>query len=274
MVDPAGAHGRRQARKAQQRPRGPKRQVVEPVGGDTFRQDVLAAHALDAASGTEVAAAGPTHDRALRAKLQQQYIKLTKRLGHPATRLPTLPDVQCLGDLVAKIPGGRARLIQFIQACMLDNDEQATAWWTVYADLTPDEREIVNLDEIGLVAGVPYWDLVGVVMRFGARYGTAIGDFAFKLLTVDAVVESAKNAKLPAEMGFPDRQMFLQGAGLVPSARGQTTQVTVNATAQAAAGEGAGRLRFLDDVAEAGEARDAVQQRRAQEIEGVLVGEV
>ena len=62
--------------------------------------------------------------------------------------------------------------------------------------------------------------------------------------------------------------MFLQGAGLVPSARGQTTQVNVQAVAQATAGAAPGRLRFLDDVAEAGAARETVQQ---QLIEGTGV---
>ncbi len=241
------------------------------MGGETFRQDVLAAHALDDQTGAAALVTAPTHDRDLRAKLQRQYLKLQKRLGHPVTRLPTLPDVQCLEGLVTNVPDGRARLIQFIQGCMLDEDAHAQAWWTVYADLTPDERQVVNLDEVGLAAGVPYSDLVGTVMGFAARYGVAMGDFTFKLLTVDAVAESAKNAKLPGEMGFPDRQMFLQGAGLVPSSRGQTTQVHITATAQAAAAAAPGRLGFLADVAEAGEARESVQQSVAKQIEGTVV---
>lgn len=253
VADPAGIHARRQT--AATRPRRGNTRKLPVVGaGDLAPLD----------TPTDLA---PTHDVALRAKLQRQYLKLTKRQGHPATRLPTLPDVQCLEGLVANVPDGRARLIQFIQGCMLDHDEQATAWWTVYADLTSAERNVVNLDEIGLAAGVPYSDLVGTVMSFAARYGAALGDFTFKLLTVDAVVESAKNAKLPAEAGFPDREMFLKGAGLVPSPRGQTTQVTVQAVAQAAAGAGSGRLRFLEDVAEAGAAREVVQAQVVEDLE-------
>lgn len=205
----------------------------------------------------------------MRAKLQRRYVQLTKRLGKPAARLPTLPDVHCLGDLADKIPGGRDRLIQLIQGAMLDDDVSAKAWWTVYADLTPEERQNVNLDEVGLVAGVPFWDLVGTVMRFGARYGTEIGELAFRLLTFDAVEASAVSARLLGEEGFPDRQMFLQGAGLVPSPRGHTTQVNVSAVAGAVAGNAPPkRLAFLDDVAEAETARGTVQQ---QLVEGTVV---
>lgn len=249
---------------------------MTPVGGATFRQDILNAQTVDGRAGLaadilpdQALPEAPAFDRTLRAKLQQQYVKLTKRLGRPAKRLPTLPDVHCLGDLATHIPGGRDRFIQLIQAAMLDNDEQATAWWTVYADLTPAERKVANLDEIGLVAGVPFWDLVGTVARTGARYGTEISQLVFTLLTPDVVVAAAGSAQLPGEAGFPDRQMFLQGSGLVPSPKGHTTEVNVHATANAAAAaETPSRLRFLDDVAEAGEARETVQQDLAKQIEG------
>ncbi len=202
------------------------------------------------------------YDRPLREKLQRRYQQLAKRLGHPVERLPTLPDVSCLGEFAAQLTGGRAELIQLAQAAMLTGDAAAKAWWTVYADLTPTERELVNLDEIGLAAGVAWWDLVGVVTATGARLGTSIGRLIHARAQPAVVAAAALSAQALGEAGFPDRQMFFQGAGLVPVPRGHVTEVNVHATAQAAASaesETPGRgMGFLSDVAGAEDARKTV----------------
>lgn len=219
------------------------------------------------------------YDRPLREKLQHRYQQLAKRLGKSVQKLPTLPDVHCLGEVAARLPRGRPELIQLIQAAMLADDPVAKAWWIVYADLNPTERDLVNLDEVGLAAGVQWWDVLGVLTVTGARLGTKIGRLIHAMTQPAVVAASARNAELLGEDGFPDRQMLLQGSGIAPTPKGHTTQVTVTATAQAAAATDTGRgLGFLEDVAHAEEARGTVQQhliegtkREGPVFEGVTV---
>lgn len=213
--------------------------------------------------------APPSYDRSLRAKLQRRYQALATRNKRPVTPLPSLPDVQCLGTIADGLPRGRSQLLEIIQQAMMVGDPLAKDWWTVYADLTPEERKVVNLDEVGLAAGVDYAAFVGTLVTVNTRLGADTRQLVFESVQVSTILAAAANATLPADHGFPDRQMLLQGSGLVPAPKSHTTQVTVTATAQAAAAaqtEAAGRgLGFLDDVAGAEEARGAVQTQLIEE---------
>lgn len=152
--------------------------------------------------------------------------------------------------------------MKIIQSAMLVGNPLATAWWTVYAALTPAERKVVNLDEVGLAAGVNYADFIGTLVTTNTRLGAHSDQLVFSAVQTPMILAAAASGTVPGEDGFPDRQMILQGSGRVPAPKSHTTQVTVTATAQAAvAAETTDRgLGFLADVSNAEEARGTAQQ--------------
>jgi hypothetical protein len=176
-----------------------------------------------------------TEDR-LRVKLQGLMDKMARQTSSGAStrRLPTIAGINALSIATRYIEGGRSRFVEFVQLAMLNGNQAAQLWLEVFADLAPNEREVVSFDDVCAASGVRPADLVAAVAGTAVTIGIDTGNLVAALTHPQVVAASVKYAK--TESGIEDRRMMFQHANFIPIPKNAAPTVVVNANASAVAG--------------------------------------
>ena len=153
--------------------------------------------------------------------------------------IASLPGTHALSLATRYIDGGREHFIDLVKYAALDNHPDAVAWWVVYADLTESERKIVSFDDVCAAAGVRPSKFVGLIVEVAMEIGRDVGNLVMAMTHPKVVEAAAKSAQRidgdGADIGFRDRERFMQGQGLYPTPKAMSINVSANATAAAAA---------------------------------------
>lgn len=214
----------------------------------------------------------------LKIKLRDKQRAMFKQSGEATQTLVTLPGEHLLSLATRYIDGGRDRFVQFVQYAALDNHPAAVAWFAVYADLTPTERDLVSFDDICVAAGVRPSDLMSLVVKTAMEYGRDVGNLVAAATHPKIVAKAAESAQRIdgdyAELAFRDRQALFQHHNFLPLPRGVQVNVNANASASAQAAAAAKAEptmpSFTADLAKA----DAIQRKLqgvAPPVEAVLI---
>lgn len=180
----------------------------------------------------------PREDQ-VRIKLRQIKRSISAQVTDAPTTLTTVADVHSLAFAIRYLDGGRDAFIAFVQGGMLEELPESTAWFRVYADLTPYERIRANLDDICAAAGVRPSKLLSEIVSMVMERGRDVGNLAAAVMHPQVVAALAKSGstidgKNP-EIHHKDRIAFLQGMGTLPLPKGVVINNNLNASAAAAA---------------------------------------
>ena len=192
--------------------------------------------------------------------------------SNPDEDLPTIPGLCSLSIATRFIDGGRTRFIEFMQMAVLNEIECAKKWWLVFAELTPNERVAVSLDDVCAASGVRPSELMANIVATAMEYGNDVGNLIHASMHPGIVVQAGKSAKRiggdHAQIAQRDREMLFQHAGFIPvPGRAAPTTVTVNASASSnAASAAAARATpslpmFSSTMRGASSVRDGVQRQ-------------
>ena len=197
-------------------------------------------------------------------------------LRAPGTTLQPMPGINALSFTVRYLPGGRTRFLEFVKLAAQNGDAVATAWWMVFADLTPTDRNRCSFDDVCAAAGVKPSALLAGVVGHGMEAMTDMGNLVAAALHPEVIAAMGKSAlKMESEIGAGDRLAFLQARGFVPVAKGAAIHVHANASAnsQAASASSAEPSvpKFAADIASLSESRAQVQRQIADAAPGLDV---
>lgn len=194
----------------------------------------------------------------------------TQRAGG---RLPTVPGIHYLQMATRYLPGGRPAFLELVQAAVLDGDVAARAWLTVFIGLSTYEQGKVSLDDVCAASGVGPAAILRAIVTTSVEHGDDLGNLVAALNHPKVVHQAAKSAMRIAgryaDIGLKDRTALLQHGGFLPTPKGHTTAVTVNAsagssaTAAAAASANPSVPSFKDDMRSLQTAKDTVQRELA-----------
>ncbi len=200
---------------------------------------------------------GASEDDSTRAHLRS--LRERPDFGKGSSTLEPMPGISGLSIATRYIEGGRTRFIEYVNYAALNGIECAIKFWHVYADLSPNQRSQVSLDDIAWGAGVQPAELMGQVVATAMRHSIEVGNLVAATMHPDIVRQAAKSAKRiggqHADIAFKDRLLLLQAAGLAPLPKGQQTSVHVHANASASAEAAAASKSdasvpsFADDMA-------------------------
>lgn len=188
---------------------------------------------------------------------------------NPPSDLPSMPGVNALSFTVRYLPGGRKRFLEFVKLAASNGDPAATAWWMVYADLTPTHRSRCSFDDVCAASGVKPSALLAGVVGHGMEAMTDMGNLVAAAFHPEVIAAMGKSAlNLESETGADDRRLFLQGRGFLPTPKGASIHLHANASAnaQAAAVNAADPSvpKFSRDIASLSGARQEVQRQIAE----------
>lgn len=179
---------------------------------------------------------------AIRLKLRQHQRKIWDGNGPAPTQLTTLANVHAFDFATRYLDGGRSRLIECIQLAVLERLPEATAWWMVYADLLPSERQSVSLDDICAATGVRPSRLMAEVVSTMMEHGRDVANLIAAMThpkVFEAAALSAQRIDGPhADIALKDRHALLQTSGHMPVQKGGTV-INVHASANAKAASAA-----------------------------------
>lgn len=175
----------------------------------------------------------------LRLKLREKQRNVYKDSTASTKLTPTLAGVHALSFATRYIDGGRATFIEAVQLAVLERCPAAEAWFAVYADLLPYEREIVSFDDVCAASGVKPSQLMAEVVSTVMEIGRDAGNLIAALMhpkVIGAMAESGADLKSTnPEISQRDRMAFLQGRGFLPVPKNAVINVHASASAQAAA---------------------------------------
>ncbi len=173
----------------------------------------------------------------------RELAKLREKRGGQAIRtadeLPKAPDVNALSFMIRLLPGGRERFLEFVKLAALNGDVVADAFWTVYADLAPSNRNRVSFDDICAAAGIKPSALLAGVVGHGVESQTDMATLIAASLHPEMIAKAGESglriSGRHAEIAAEDRKQFLQAKGFFPVAKGASIHLHANASATAAA---------------------------------------
>lgn len=207
----------------------------------------------------------------LRAKLESQLRQrqrgTNKTDGIPAPKLVTLSGVHGLSLAIRYLEGGRNQFIEFVQMAVVNNEPAAVAWWTVYADLSPAERNIVSFDDVCLAAGVRYTDFLPMIVKTVMEHSRDVANLIAALTHPKVVAKMSESAQRIdgdfAEIAHKDRVAILQHHQFLPLPKGVQVNVHASANAQAAAAAASEPSvpSFTQALAAANSAKRGVQEQ-------------
>lgn len=185
--------------------------------------------------------------------------------------LAKISGVNALSIAIRYLPGGKARFQEFVKLAAMNGDPIATAWWTVFADLTKTERDRCNYDDVAAAAGVKPSALLAAMVGHGMEASTDVGNLVAAAFHPEVVAASAKSALRingeHAEIAAEDRRQLLQARGFLPVPKGASINIHANASANAQAAAVAGSdpsvPKFSNDIAALTAPRADVQRRLA-----------
>lgn len=219
--------------------------------------------------GIEVERPALTLSRKDASRLKLRTEARVARGGRMPNDLPTMPGINALSFTIRYLPGGRKRFLEFVRLAAMNGDPSATAWWMVYADLTPTHRQRASFDDVCTASGVKPAALLAGVVGHGMEAMADMGNLvaaAFHPEVVAAMGKSATN--IDSEIGAADRVAFLQARGFVPVPKGAAIHLHANASANAAAAAAVAAdpsvPKFSDDIASLSIPKTTVQRQIAE----------
>ena len=177
---------------------------------------------------------------------------------------------QSLAMAIRRMEGGRAAFFQAIELAAESGDAHARAFLTCYRELRRADQQYVVVDLVCMAAGVNRTDLLKVVVGTLFDHHCEVASLvrsASHPAIVETAIASAK--RLDSDIGQRDRHDLLLAAGFLPTPRGAVINVSAHAAAAAQAAVSANAdpsvPDFLDDINEAGVARDTIEGQLAIE---------
>lgn len=180
-----------------------------------------------------------------------------------------------LSEAMRFVPGGRNTLIELVHRAARNGDSAARRWWMVWSDLRLIDQRRVELDAVCETAGVPPDEIMAVAISTAMRFGTDIADLTAAIMHPRIVQQTARSAMRIggefADVAQKDRQWMLEHGKFISGPK--PTQVTVNASAQAAAAAASQPSvpTFLESVGGAQHAHRSVQRQLTSVVEGESV---
>lgn len=189
--------------------------------------------------------------------------------GGVGVKLETVGGVQSLSMAARYLDGGRARFLEYVQFAALCEIETAVKFWTVFADLLPGERVVVNFDDVVAAAGVNPGKLMGDIVAVAMQYGADVARLIAASMHPAIVAQAGRSAKRIggdyADIAHKDRVLMLQAGGTVAAPKGHTVVVNAHASANAQAASLAAADpsvgSFADTMNSLRTVRQSVQQR-------------
>lgn len=201
--------------------------------------------------------------RALRTKRDGQQERTTQDL-------PTMPSINALSFTIRYLPGGRVRFLEFVKLAAMNGDVAADAWWKVFSDLSPTQRDRCNFDDVCTASGVKPSALLAGIVGHGMEAATDMGNLVAAALHPEVIAKAGESALRidgpHAEVAQVDRIHLLQARGFLPIPKGAQTHLHVTANAQAAASSVTDPSvpKFASDMSFLDQSQRAVQHQLAE----------
>lgn len=153
--------------------------------------------------------------------------------------LTSQPTVETLAFAIRYLPGGRKRFLELVKMAAMNGDAASSAWWTVYADLTPTQRSRAGLDDILTAAGVKPSTLLAGIVGHGLEAAVDMGNLIAAVFHPQVVAAAGRSALRidgeHADIAAEDRRQLLQARGMLPVPKGTSIHLHANASANSQA---------------------------------------
>lgn len=204
-----------------------------------------------------------------------------RRLG--ITNLQSIKGLRPVHDAAMMI--GKKKFLDLVYLAVVNHEPPAVAWWKVYEGLPAYEQQVnmVNLDEVALMAGVRPDDLMKAVVGSAVTFGARTNELVFAVTHPRVIKSMATSAaristKLPEHIlnvAHKDRVAFLQGTGALKQRGGPSININTKAEARSASAAKAEVASaddsvpsFLEDVGSLDRPKAAVQKALQGTVDG------
>ena len=156
-------------------------------------------------------------------------------------------------DSMAKIPDGKNVFMAWIKMVAAENEQSTERFGPILhlweKNMTEYDRKYADLDAMFEHYNIDPSDAIGRAARAASKHAVSVTQILYAIHMADIAAANIKEAKKPR--GIKDREMAMQATGIMPQRPGVTSNVFVNAQANAGltqSGELSGVVPFEDDV--------------------------